>query len=40
MHVSDYQGKVAHKQIVAFLVILLFSIISLGVCDKISCVFH
>ena len=38
--VSDYEGKIAHKQIVAFLVILLFYIMSLDVCDKISFVFH
>ena len=38
--VSDYQGTITHKQIAAFIVILLFSIMSLDVCDKINCVFH
>ena len=38
--VPNYQGKIAHKQIVAFLVILLFYIMSLDICDKISCVVH
>ena len=38
--VSDYKGKIAHKQIVAFIVMLLFTIMSFDVCDKISCVFH